>query len=144
MMLHQQIGPTKQVSDTNPFVVEYRRGDWVQYTEPNWALIIPLAVVFLTAIVTVCMLLYRNWRKNNCYPIYFAGKVKYARKGDTIARACESAALFENDWITERCHQLDSQGYRISALYTDAAHTKSLDEKQIVTGPVHIFPKLQK
>ena len=138
----------KQVSDSNPFVIEYWRTDILtrgpSYTEPNWALIIPLAVVLLAVIVTVCILLYRHWRKNNCCPIYFAGKVRYARKGRTIANACELPPAYGDNWLIVRHRELTAAGFKINGLFSDPALTKPLNKDQIVNGPIHVFPKLQK
>ncbi len=140
----------KQVSESNPFVIEYYRTDKLIWgpsrTEPNWALIIPviiIAAILLAAIVTVCVLLYRNWRKNNYCLICFAGKTKYARKGKTIKEAL-TYDILGNNWIVDRHHQLTTAGFKINGLFSDSSLTKPLDVNQIVTGSVNIFPKLQK
>ena len=140
-----------EVSEDNPFIMEWHND--LPYlaakvggntTRPNWALINPLAVILFAAIVTVCILLYRHWRKNNYCPVYFAGKVKYVRKGETLERACALSPIYGDNWLIVRHRELTAAGFKINGLFSDPALTKHLNKNQIVNGPVHIFPKLQK
>ena len=106
------------------------------------ALWVILGIFTVIAAVVIGVLLYRNWRKKNCCPIYFAGKVRYARKGETIYDACSSSG-FEADWLLDQKYDLGHKGYRVTGLYIDPDLTIPLDEKQIVKTPVHIYPKIE-
>ena len=116
----------------------------IYYEVPNWPVIILFAILAIAIITTCLVLIYFKWRKNNCCPIYFAGKVKYARKGHTIANACELPSDYGGNWLIVRHRELTAAGFKINGLFSDPALTKPLNKDQIVNGPVHIFPKLQK
>ncbi len=109
---------------------------------PNWPVIILFAIGFVAAAIAVSVVIYRVWRKKICHPIYFAGKVRYARHGSTIYDACLLDAL-GNSWLDKRAQDLSSQD-KITGLYLDAALTIPLDKSQAVTEPITIYPKLQK
>lgn len=123
---------------SNPFVMERTRyGVRIDYieTRPNWALIIPLAIALLVAIITVSVLLYRHWRKKNCHPVYFAGKVTYLRKGALLHDAA--------DFIADQTANLKDKGHVVDGIYTDPALTTPLDKGTVVTAPVYLYPKLK-
>ena len=125
---------TKWEVSSNPFVME--RTFWNEtQTRPNWWLIIPLAIVLAAAIITVCVLCYRHWRKKNCHPIYFAGKVTYLRKGALLHEAA--------DFIADQTANLKAKGHVVDGIYTDPALTTPLDKGTVVTAPVYLYPKLK-
>lgn len=148
LKLYQDLDPDWNVSPSNPFIMERNRGTIMMETRPNWALIIPLAVILLAVLITVCVLLYRKWRRDNCYPIYFAGAVRYAKKGVPLKEAMR-VKLWENslvgvwnsDWLNNEI--VAAKLPPNIALYTDAEFTKPLNREQIVTEPVYIFPKIE-
>jgi hypothetical protein len=141
--LTQFIGHRERVSADNIFVIEiYSSRGGVIRTRPNWALVVPLILVGVAIIVLVAIFLYRKWRAKHCHPIYFAGKVRYARHGDSIQAACEMIGGLEC-WIDLRKRDLSTHG-RIVELYVDAGLTIPLDKKAKVTAPIRIYPKIQK
>lgn len=135
------IGYRERVSAENIFVIEIYSSYGVVRTRPNWLLIVPIILVAVAAIIAVSILLYRLWRKKNCHPIYFAGKVRYARHGATINDACNLNGYGEC-WLNNRIRDLSTQG-KIIGLYLDADLTIPLDRKQRVTSPIRIYPKYQ-
>ena len=143
--IDQGLRGEERVSPSNPFIIEryYPDTGRVYFTSPNWALIIPLAIVLAAAIITVCVLLYRSWVKKNCYPIYFARKVRYARKGETVYNACE-CSLPSCDFLKEQTQRLIEEGYKIEGLYTDPDLTIPLDKQAKVNAPLYIYPKIEK
>ena len=109
---------------------------------PNWPVIILFSLGMIAVIVALSVILYRVWRKKNCHPIYFAGKVRYARHGATINDACKLSGYGEC-WLNNRINDLSTQG-KIVGLYLDADLTIPLDRKQRVTAPIRIYPKITK
>lgn len=135
----------ERVSPSNPFIIEryYPDTGRVYFTSPNWAFIIPFIIVCLAIVITAAVLIYRNWRKKNCHPIYFAGKVKYARKGETVYNACECD--FPNfDFLKEQTRRLIEEGHQVKGLYTDPDLTIPLDKQAKVNAPLYIYPKIKK
>ena len=112
------------------------------YEEPNWPVIILFSIAVIATIIAISVVLYRIWRAKNCHPIYFAGKVRYARHGDSIQAACEMLGGLEC-WIDEHKKDLSAHG-RIVGLYLDADLTIPLDKKAKVTAPIRIYPKIIK
>lgn len=151
LSLTRPVGGADRISPDNIFVIETVSYGRVLDTRPNWALIIPLALILLAAIVVACIFLYHNWRKNNCYPIYCAGKVTYIRKGQILDKELGFSGygswLDETvDFVIKRRAQEEGRiydGLRIEGLYLDAAFTTPLDLKAKLTGPLYIFPKLK-
>lgn len=138
------VGYRERVSSDNIFIVEIYSSHGVVRTRPNWALIIPLAVILLAAVASLSVFLYRRWRKNNCFPIYFAGKVKYARKGQTIAQVCDDSGWFSEDWVLARKRDITGAGHYVLGLFFDANCTIPFNAKKVVDGPIYIFPKIKK
>lgn len=103
---------------------------------PLWIVLVLLAVVG----AGVCA--YFFYRKTHYHPVYFAGRVRYARHGSTIYDACLLDAL-GNSWLDKRVQDLSSQD-KITGLYLDAALTVPLDKQQMVTAPIRIYPKIIK
>lgn len=142
--LYRDIGYREtRVSADSIFIVEVcDRSGYVYETRPNWALIIPLALALIAVITAVSVILYRKWRNQNCHPICFAGKVRYARHGVSVQAACEMLGGLEC-WIDLRKRDLSTHG-RIVDLYVDADLTIPLDKKAKVTAPIRIYPKIIK
>ena len=110
---------------------------------PLW---ITLGIIGGIAIVSLCIFLYVRWKAHNCHPIYFAGKVRYARHGASIQAACELAVLtvgIIECWLDIRARELSVHG-RVAGLYLDADLTIPLDKKAQVTAPIRIYPKIIK
>ena len=119
---------------SNPFFMERDFYGTLQ-TRPNWAFIIPFVAVCLAIFITAAVLIYRHWRKKNCHPIYFAGKVTYLRKGALLHDAA--------DFITDQTANLKAKGHIVDGIYTDPALTTPLDKGTVVTAPVYLYPKLK-
>ena len=128
-----------RVSPGNPFVQEFVNASGkVVERRPHWALILPVAAVLLAAVITVSVILYRRWRAQNCYPIYFAGKVRYGRKGRPIGEALQYSQYGSGCWLTDMLQFYSSKS---AEFYTDAALTKPLNRSAPLSGPLYIFPK---
>ena len=110
--------------------------------EPNWPVIILFSIGVIAAFIAVSVVLYRVWRKKNCHPIYFAGKVRYARHGATINDACNLNGYGEC-WLNNRINDLSTQG-KIVGLYLDADLTIPLDRSTVIEKPISVYPKLIK
>lgn len=108
----------------------------------NWVILILAVLVFVAIITALSVFIYRRWRKNNCFPIYFAGKVRYAKHGESIQDAC-SVNSFGDSWLEMVKRAYIPQG-KVVGLYTDSNFEIPLDTRQKVTAPLHIFPKIQK
>lgn len=120
---------------SNPFIMERNRYGYSIETRPNWALIIPLIAVCIAILITAAILIYRHWRKKNCYPVYFAGKATYLRKGALLHDAA--------DFIADQTANLKAKGHVVDGIYTDPSLTTPLDKGTVVTAPVYLYPKLK-
>lgn len=135
LALYQDHSEHRYTSD-NPFVVDVYIGDYYKCSEPNWALIIPVALAVIAVIIVASFLIYRHWRKKNCHPVYFAGKVTYLRKGALLHDA--------SDFIDKQKANLAAQGLKVTALFSDAEQTVPLEMGTVITAPIFIYPKIEK
>ena len=126
----------EQVSSTNPFVVEtINSSGRVIETRPNWALIIPLVLVALIAVIALLVYLYRR----HCISVRVAGKTLYAMPGETLKSASENGL-----WFDRQKERLSERGIEVEGWYTDPNLTIPLDLNRPTYTPVTIFPKVKK
>ena len=136
--IDQGLRGEERVSPSNPFIIEryYPDTGRVYFTSPNWAFIIPFIIVCLAIVITAAVLIYRHWRKKNCYPVYFAGKATYLRKGALLHEAA--------GFIANRKIDLELKGHTVQGLYADPDLTSPLDKQAKINAPLYIYPKIEK
>ena len=132
----------ERVEPGNPFVIEHVRGEKVYSTEPNWPIIIPVAIIALAALIVGIVFLYRYNVRKTRIPVRFAGKTKYVEPGLPLKHALTSSVLHAN-WLENQIIRLAEDGVRIDGLYLDADLTVPLDENARVKAPIRIFPKIK-
>lgn len=140
-----KVGGERRVRPGNPFVVEYvfSDGSVASSTDPNWPVIIPVAIIALTALIVGIVLLCRHYIRTHYVPVHFAGKVKYAKPGPPIEWALISI-LTGNNWLKVQTDRLKGMGVHIKGLYLDADLTIPFNENAKLQTPLRIFPKIIK
>ncbi len=132
----------ERVRPGNPFVIEHVKSGKVYSTEPNWPVIVPVAIVLLAALIVGIVFLYRYNVRKTRIPVRFAGKTKYVEPGLPLKHALTSPVLHAN-WLENQIIRLAEDGVRIDGLYLDADLTVPLDENARVKAPIRIFPKIK-
>lgn len=108
------------------------------------ALIIIIAIVIVIGGAVLFDRRFRRWQSQNCFPIYFAGAMIYGRKNDSLESIFVTRSLLKgssNHWLQDLAKEI---GISNATFYTDVNLTQPLDEAQPLTGPLYIFPKIER